>query len=138
VNPAFLAGAEPRLTPSGDPSFDAWRLRLMESWGASWRPYLLRLFDGLRPIQVNPERLNSPENAAAVFVSEIVTPERIAEGRRRAVEPWLQGDRESKGRSGERAGRSLGRGKRLRTEAGGTRSSGVLGDPGCRRRRLQG
>jgi membrane-bound lytic murein transglycosylase B len=79
---------EPVLGSSGDARFDAWRERVMQTWGEGWRPYLVRLFADLRPIRVEPEP--APANPLADWPLQVVTPERVAEGRRVAREPWLQ------------------------------------------------
>lgn len=89
-NAAFLAIPEPAMTPSGDARFDAWRAQVIELWGPGWRPYLVRLLADLRPIVVEPEPAPPTGAEAAFYVRAILTPERIAEGRRRSAEPWLQ------------------------------------------------
>lgn len=89
-NPAFLARPSPPLTSTGDARFDRWRDQLLVAWGEGWRPYLLRLFAGLRPITVQPEPWTGVDNLPVFFVRQVVTPDRITEGRRRVAEPWLQ------------------------------------------------
>ena len=89
-NPAFLAGPEPPLRPSGDPRFDAWRDEVIRVWGEEWRPYFHRLLAEVRPITVEAEPAPPEGQEAAFYVRRILTPDRIAEGRRRAALPWLQ------------------------------------------------
>ena len=80
----FLAGPEPVLISTGDPRVDAFRDRVFEQAGGGWRPYFLRLFDG---VKANPEIVAAhaamdPPASPAEWVRRYVTPQRIAAGRR--------------------------------------------------------
>lgn len=86
---AFLATSEPRFEPSGDPEYDAWRRRIIDLWGDGWRPYLVRLLARLQPLSPAVADL-SPAVAAGALIRTLVTEARIAEGRQRMAEPWLQ------------------------------------------------
>ena len=82
--PHFLTGPDPVLTSTGDPRVDAFRERILNEAGSGWRPYLLRLFHGVR---ANPEIVAAHQRMAvpktpAEWVRGYVTPERIAAGRR--------------------------------------------------------
>jgi len=83
-NRRFLTGPDPVLTTTGDPRVDAFRAKIFQEAGSGWRPYLLRLFSGVR---ANPEivaayqRINAP-NTPAEWVRRYVTPRQIATGRR--------------------------------------------------------
>jgi hypothetical protein len=46
--PGFLTGPDPVLLSTGDRRVDAFRARIFEEAGSAWRPYLLRLFAGIR------------------------------------------------------------------------------------------
>ncbi len=82
--PHFLTGPDPVLTSTGDRQVDAFRERIFEEAGSGWRPYLLRLFEGVR---ANPEilaanqRIDIPKTPAE-WVRRYVTPQQIAAGRR--------------------------------------------------------
>ncbi len=83
-NAAFLATPEPRLASTGDARVDDYRDRLLSDHSsAGWRPYLLRLFAG---IKADPAILAEHDRLAAIdtpaeYVSHYVTPERIRRGR---------------------------------------------------------
>ncbi|QNM82317.1 lytic murein transglycosylase [Sphingomonas sabuli] len=82
-NPAFVAGPEPVLDSTGDPRVDAYRDRLLDEGGTSWRPYLVRLFAGIR---ADPQLIACFDEQAAIvepadFIRHYVTSERIARGR---------------------------------------------------------
>ncbi|HEX2561013.1 lytic murein transglycosylase [Phenylobacterium sp.] len=84
---AYLAGEDPPLMPTGDPVLDAWIARVFEEGGAGWRPYLLRAFQS---VAANPAALVEAQawqaqrrRAPIALLREVVTPERVAEGRRR-------------------------------------------------------
>jgi membrane-bound lytic murein transglycosylase B len=83
-NAALLATPEPRLASTGDARVDAYRDRLLsDQSSAGWRPYLVRLFAG---IKADPAILAEHDRLAAIdtppeYVSHYVTPERIRRGR---------------------------------------------------------
>ena len=81
----FLTGPEPVLRPTGDARVDFYRERIMREAGSGWRPYLLRLFDG---VAANPEIVAANRSmvlprSPAEWVGRYVTPGKIAEGQRR-------------------------------------------------------
>jgi membrane-bound lytic murein transglycosylase B len=82
--PHFLTGPEPVLTSTGDPRVDVFRERIFAEAGSGWRPYLLRLFQG---VTANPgivaanQRMDVPKTPAE-WVRRYVTPRQIAAGRR--------------------------------------------------------
>lgn len=81
---AFLATPEPKLTSTGDAKVDAYRDRLLTDYTSeAWRPYLVRLFAGVR---ADPAIIAEFDRLAAVdtpqeYVAHYVTPERIRRGR---------------------------------------------------------
>jgi membrane-bound lytic murein transglycosylase B len=80
----FLRTHWATFTPTGDARFDAHVQRVLNEGGPAWRPYLLRLFAGLKlnpAILAEAQAMRRPANAAE-YVGRIVTPERIANGRR--------------------------------------------------------
>jgi membrane-bound lytic murein transglycosylase B len=80
----FLRTNSAVYTPTGDPRFDAYVGRVLSQGGTGWHPYLVRLFAGAKPNQAilaENEALGRPASAAE-YVRRIVTPERIANGRR--------------------------------------------------------
>jgi membrane-bound lytic murein transglycosylase B len=83
-NAAFLATPAPELTSTGDAKVDAYRDRLLTDYtSAGWRPYLLRLFSGLRAdpsIVAEFDRLAAIDTPAE-YVRHYVTPDRIRRGR---------------------------------------------------------
>ena len=83
-NPSFLATPEPVLTSTGDPKVDAYRDRLLtDHANVGWRPYLTRLFAGVRAdpsIVAEFDRLAAIDTPAQ-YVRHYVTPERIRRGR---------------------------------------------------------
>jgi membrane-bound lytic murein transglycosylase B len=83
-NHALLATPEPKLASTGDPRVDAYRDRLLtDLTNAAWRPYLIRLFAGVR---ADPAILREFDRLAGIdtpaeYVHHYVTPERIRRGR---------------------------------------------------------
>jgi membrane-bound lytic murein transglycosylase B len=83
-NAAFLATPEPVLDSTGDPKVDAYRDRLLTDYTSrEWRPYLVRLFAGVR---ADPKILEEFDRLAAIrepqdHIRHYVTPERIRRGR---------------------------------------------------------
>lgn len=83
-NAAFLAAPEPLLETTGDAKVDAYRDRLLtDHTSRDWRPYLVRLFAGVR---ADPMLLEQFDRLAAIreprdYVRHYVTPERIRRGR---------------------------------------------------------
>ena len=83
-NRAFLATPEPVLTSTGDPKVDAFRDRLLtDHTSREWRPYLVRLFAGVR---ADPSIVEGFDRLAAIrepkdYVRHYVTAERIRRGR---------------------------------------------------------
>ena len=83
-NPALLATPEPVLTSTGDAKVDAYRDRLLSDHAnAAWRPYLTRLFAGVR---ADPSIVDEFDRLAALdtpaeYVRHYVTPDRIRRGR---------------------------------------------------------
>jgi membrane-bound lytic murein transglycosylase B len=83
-NHALLATPEPNLASTGDPKVDAYRDRLLTNpMNAAWRPYLIRLFAGVR---ADPAILREFDRLAGIdtpaeYVHHYVTPERIRRGR---------------------------------------------------------
>lgn len=83
-NPAFLATPAPILESTGDAKVDLYRDRLLaDHVNAAWRPYLVRLFAGVR---ADPSIVEEFDRLAAVdtpaeYVRHYVTPERIRRGR---------------------------------------------------------
>lgn len=83
-NRAMLATPEPKLVTTGDVKVDAFRDRLLaDHMNAGWRPYLVRLFAGVR---ADPAILREFDSLAAIdtpseYVRTYVTPERIRRGR---------------------------------------------------------
>jgi membrane-bound lytic murein transglycosylase B len=80
---AFLAGPEPILASTGDPRVDAFRDRVLAEGGSAWRPYLLRVFAGVR---ADPAILTEFDALAAIatpadYIRHYVSPGRIARGR---------------------------------------------------------
>ena len=85
---AFLTGPDPALSSTGDPRVDAFRARILEEAGLGWRPYLLRLFAGVRanPDIVAAHRSMQLPQTPADWVRTYVTPQRIATGRQLYVQ----------------------------------------------------
>jgi len=83
-NRALLATPEPKLTSTGDPKVDAYRDQMLaDHANVAWRPYLVRLFAGLRAdpaIVAEFDRLAAIDTPAE-YVSHYVTPQRIRRGR---------------------------------------------------------
>jgi membrane-bound lytic murein transglycosylase B len=83
-NPAVLATPEPKLTSTGDQKVDVYRDRLLnDPTNAAWRPYLIRLFAGIR---ADPAILREFDRLVAIdtpaeYVRHYVTAERIRRGR---------------------------------------------------------
>lgn len=83
-NSALLATPEPVLTTTGDPKVDAYRDQLLTGpTSQGWRPYLLRLFAGVR---ADPAILAGFDRLAAIrepkdYVRHYVTPQRINRGK---------------------------------------------------------
>jgi hypothetical protein len=83
-NASFLATPETMLTSTGDPKVDAYRDRLLTDYtSAPWRPYLLRLFAGVR---ADPKIVERFDRLASIrepkdYMRHYVTPERIRRGR---------------------------------------------------------
>ena len=81
---AFLTTPDPKLTSTGDPKVDAYRDRLLTDYtSAPWRPYLSRLFAGVRADPKIVERFDRLASIRAPkdYVRHYVTPERIRRGR---------------------------------------------------------
>ena len=83
-NTAFLASPEPVLESTGDPKVDAYREKLLTDYTSrEWRPYLVRLLDGVR---ADPAILEEFDRLAGIrepedYVRHYVTPERIRRGK---------------------------------------------------------
>ena len=83
-NAALLATPEPTLTSTGDAKVDAYRDALLANHSnVAWRPYLTRLFAGMR---ADPSIVDEFDQLAAIdtpadYVRHYVTPERIRRGR---------------------------------------------------------
>jgi membrane-bound lytic murein transglycosylase B len=83
-NRALLATPQPKLATTGDAKVDAYRERLLaDHMNAAWRPYLIRLFAGVR---ADPAILQQFDRLAAIdtpseYVRHYVTPQRIRRGR---------------------------------------------------------
>jgi membrane-bound lytic murein transglycosylase B len=88
---AWLATPEPVLTGTGDPRLDAWMKRVLREGGSGWRPYLLRAFAPVRsnPAVLEEKRAFRRPATPADYYRQLVTPARIAQGRRLYAE--LQG-----------------------------------------------
>jgi membrane-bound lytic murein transglycosylase B len=83
-NKAFLATPEPKVTSTGDPKVDTYRDRLLTDYtSAPWRPYLARLFAGVRADPAIVERFDqlAAIREPADYVRHYLTPERISRGR---------------------------------------------------------
>ena len=86
---SFLTGPDPVLTPTGDAAFDAYVQKVLNEGGLGWRPYLLRVLQGVRP---DPRVLAAHDaeragwiTSAPAYVGAMVTPDRVAEGRRQVA-----------------------------------------------------
>lgn len=83
---SFLTGPDPVLSPSGDAVFDAYIRRVLEEGGSGWRPYLLRVLQGVQPDRRILDQYMTERSmwvtGVADYIAALVTPERIAEGRR--------------------------------------------------------
>ena len=83
-NRLLLGTPEPRLVSTGDSKVDAYRDRLLtDPMNAAWRPYLIRLFAGVR---TDPAIVREFDRLAAIdspaeYVRHYVTSERIRRGR---------------------------------------------------------
>jgi membrane-bound lytic murein transglycosylase B len=83
-NHALLASPEPKLASTGDPKVDAYRGRILaDPLNVVWRPYLVRLFAGVR---ADPAILREFDRLAEIdapseYVRHYVTPDRIRRGR---------------------------------------------------------
>lgn len=86
---SFLTGPDPALIPTGDPAFDAYVQKVLNEGGLGWRPYLLRVLQGVRS---DPRVLAAYDadragwiTSAPAYVAAMVTPDRVAEGRRQVA-----------------------------------------------------
>ena len=83
-NRALLATPEPRLASTGDAKVDTYRDRLLaDPVNVAWRPYLIRLFSGVRADQAILREFDelSAVDTPADYVRHYVTPKRIRRGR---------------------------------------------------------
>jgi membrane-bound lytic murein transglycosylase B len=82
----FLNGPDPVLSPTGDAAFDAYVRRVLDEGGSAWRPYLLRVLDGVQPDRRILDQYMTERSmwvtGVADYIAALVTPERVAEGRR--------------------------------------------------------
>ena len=80
---AYLTGSEPALASTGDPRVDAFRDRLLVEGGGGWRPYLVRLFAGVRADRAILAEFDALAaiDTPAEYIAYYVTPRRIARGR---------------------------------------------------------
>lgn len=85
----FLTGRDPAPPYSGDLIFDAYVDKVLAEGGGGWRPYLLRVLQGVSPNlailnEYKAERANWIVSPSA-YTRALLTPERIAEGKRQVA-----------------------------------------------------